>query len=86
MKRVTFRKGWLMYQPGETAAFAADVAADLIVRGVAIDTDALVAAEAAANAAAEAEAAAKAAAEAEAAAKAAAEAEAAAKARGAKAG
>lgn len=66
MKRVIFSTGYLMYQAGETAAFAAAVSAELIAKGVAVDADlaeAKAKADAEAQAAAEAEAKAKAEAE-----------------------
>ena len=60
MKRLTFIKGWKMYQPGETAGFADDVAKALLSGGLAVDTDAAAAKaeadEAAAKAAADAKA------------------------------
>jgi hypothetical protein len=54
MTRVQFIKPWRMYQTGETAAFEADVADQLITAVVAVDAEA---AEAEAKAKADAEAA-----------------------------
>lgn len=56
MRVVRFVRGYLMYQPGETAGFADDVAQSLIDRGAAVDP---AAAKAAAAEAAAAEAAAQ---------------------------
>ena len=56
MIRVTFRKAYRMYQPGEDASFAADEAIRLIQTGVAYDTLAHAEAQAKADAEAAAQA------------------------------
>lgn len=50
MIRVTFRRAYRMYQPGEDASFAADEAARLIQSGVAYDALAYANAQAKADA------------------------------------
>lgn len=68
MKVVRFLMGHLMYQPGETAGFAEDVAQTLIASGIAQDSAAQADADAAAPAQADADVAAQAQADADAAA------------------
>lgn len=40
MKPVKFKSAWRMYQPGEIAGFADDIAQSLVEAGVAVDVDA----------------------------------------------